>query len=187
VGGPTELSAGVLLRPLEVSDAAPLLDAYLRNREHLRPYEPVRPASFWTLEGQLERVQALVRQHADGTLYAGAMFRGDRLVGCATLNSIVLGPFCSAALGYWVDEAETGHGLATEAVAAMSRIADEEIGLHRLEASTMPSNVASQRVLAKSGFERIGPAPEYLHINGQWQDAVLFQRILNERAPFVAP
>ena len=182
---PVPLSAGVVLRPLEVSDAAPLLDAYLRNREHLRPYEPVRPASFWTLEGQLERVESLVAQHADGTVFACGMFRGQRLLGCATLNSIVLGPFRSAALGYWVDGAETGQGLATRAATAMCRIADEDVGLHRLEASAMPGNVASRRVLAKAGFERIGAAPEYLHIDGRWQDAVIFQRILNDRAPGV--
>ena len=177
------LSAGVVLRPLAVSDAAALLDAYLRNREHLRPFDPVRPASFWTLDGQVERVRSLVRQHADGETYACAMFRADRLVGCATLNTIVLGPFRSAALGYWVDAAETRQGLATGAVAAMCRIADEVVGLHRLEASTVPGNAASQRVLAKTGFERIGAAPAYLHLDGRWQDAVLFQRILNDRPP----
>jgi ribosomal-protein-alanine N-acetyltransferase len=50
-------------------------------------------------------------------------------------------------------------------------------GLHRLEAGTMLENVASQRVLEKNGFERIGIAREYLHIDGDWRDHVLFQKV----------
>jgi ribosomal-protein-alanine N-acetyltransferase len=50
-------------------------------------------------------------------------------------------------------------------------------GLHRLEAGTMLDNVASQRVLEKNGFERIGIAREYLHIDGDWRDHVLFQKV----------
>ena len=52
-------------------------------------------------------------------------------------------------------------------------------GLHRLEAGTLVDNVASQRVLRRNGFEQFGLAPRYLHINGEWRDHVLFQR-LNE-------
>ena len=39
-------------------------------------------------------------------------------------------------------------------------------------------NTASQRVLAKCGFEQFGFAPKYLHINGAWRDHRMFQRIL---------
>ena len=61
--------------------------------------------------------------------------------------------------------------------------ADREVGLHRLEAGTLLHNVASQRVLTKCGFERIGAARSYLHIDAAWQDHVLFQRLLNDRDP----
>ena len=39
-------------------------------------------------------------------------------------------------------------------------------------------NAVSQRVLQRSGFDRIGLAPQYLKIAGRWQDHLLFQRIL---------
>jgi ribosomal-protein-alanine N-acetyltransferase len=35
-------------------------------------------------------------------------------------------------------------------------------------------NVASLRVVEKLGFTRIGLAPRYLHIDGQWRDHLLF-------------
>jgi [ribosomal protein S5]-alanine N-acetyltransferase len=32
-------------------------------------------------------------------------------------------------------------------------------------------------VLEKNGFEQIGLARKYLHINGAWRDHLLFQRV----------
>jgi ribosomal-protein-alanine N-acetyltransferase len=177
------LPGGVLLRPLNSGDAPALLDAYVRNREHLRPFDPQRPDSFWTLDGQRRQLDSLMRQQKEGTLLACAMQRDDLVVGCATLNTIVFGPLCSANLGYWVDVAEVGRGLASAAVGALCRVADRDLGLHRIQASTNPANVASQRVLTKNGFEQFGTARNYLYINGRWQDSHLFQRILNDRPP----
>jgi ribosomal-protein-alanine N-acetyltransferase len=108
---------------------------------------------------------------------------GQEVVGTVTLSNVALGPFRSANLGYWVDAQHVGHGLATVAVRAACQAADEQLGLHRVEAGTVIANLASQRVLAKCGFALIGTAPGYLHIDGQWRDHVLFQKVLNSRCP----
>ncbi|GIF13535.1 GNAT family N-acetyltransferase [Actinoplanes teichomyceticus] len=178
-----ELPGGVILRCLADGDAPALLDAYVRNRDHLRPFYPPRPDSFWTLDGQRKGLDSLLRQHADGTLFACALQRGDRIVGCASLHGIVLGPMCSTSLGYWVDAGEVGKGLAGATVANLCRIADQELGLHRVEASTGQTNLASQRVLTKNGFRHFGTARDYLYLDGTWQDSLLFQRVLNDRPP----
>ena len=54
-----------------------------------------------------------------------------------------------------------------------------DLGLHRLEAGTLAHNTGSQRVLLKCGFTEIGLAPGYLKIAGEWQDHLLFQRLLS--------
>lgn len=180
---PVELPGGAVLRPLVITDAPALHLAFLNNREHLRPFDPDRPDSFWTLEGQQNRLAEMLVSAEAGTSLPCGMFDGDRVLGAITLQTIVRGPFCSASLGYWVDGNEVGRGLATTAVAALLPIADEQIGLHRLEASAMTSNLASQRVLLKNGFERFGTATNYLHIAGRWGDSHLYQRILNDRPP----
>ncbi|HLL66667.1 MAG TPA: GNAT family protein [Micromonosporaceae bacterium] len=178
-----ELPGGVILRCLEGGDAPALLDAYLRNRDHLHPFDPVRPDSFWTLDGQRERLGSLLRQHSEGTLFACALQRGDQIVGCASLHGIVFGPMCSTSLGYWVDAGEVGKGLASATVATLCRIADQDLGLHRVEASTDHKNLASQRVLTKNGLHHFGTAHDYVYLNGMWQDSMLFQRVLNDRPP----
>ncbi|MEU2632688.1 GNAT family protein, partial [Kitasatospora sp. NPDC007106] len=59
--------------------------------------------------------------------------------------------------------------------------ADTELGLHRLEAGAAAANLASQRVLEKCGFERIGTARGLLFLDGAWRDHVLFQKLLHDR------
>jgi ribosomal-protein-alanine N-acetyltransferase len=99
--------------------------------------------------------------------------------GRVNINNIVRGAFWSADLGYWIDASRTGRGLATRAVAQVLDHARSELRLHRIQAATLRHNEGSQRVLAANGFERIGLAPEYLKIAGEWQDHLLFQRILH--------
>ena len=101
----------------------------------------------------------------------------DRIIGPVTLRNIVRGPFQSCNLGYWISSADNGRGHATAAVAEIAELAFSELGLHRIEAGTLPHNVASQRVLQRNGFERFGFAKRYLQIAGQWQDHVLFQKL----------
>lgn len=166
----------ITLRTAVLDDAPALAAALLRNRDHMRPWEPHRPDAFYTPAGQAERL-------SDVGAHRIVLADGDRVVGLATLSGIALGPFRSASLGYWIDAEYNGRGLATRAVEEICRVALDEIGLHRVEAGTVPHNIASQRVLAKAGFEEFGLAPRYLHIDGEWRDHRLFQRILHDGPP----
>jgi [ribosomal protein S5]-alanine N-acetyltransferase len=179
-----EIAAGVTLRPLTAADAGALCAAYVDNREHLRPWEPRRPESFFTEAGQLERIRGVLRLFAEGTAVPLVLRTADgRIVGALTLTGISRGPFCSSSLGYWVAADQQNRGLATAAVERVCAIARDAVGLHRIEASTLLGNTGSQRVLAKCGFEPIGMAPKYLHIDGEWRDCRLFQRVLHDRDP----
>ncbi|MFJ9816020.1 GNAT family N-acetyltransferase [Streptomyces sp. NPDC101151] len=179
-----EIAGGVTLRPLAAADAFTLACAYTENRKHLEPWEPDRPESFFTAEGQKERIDGLLRQFTEGGVVPWVLAApGGRIVGAITLSGISRGPFCSSYLGYWVAADQQNKGLASSAVEQVCRIARDTIGLHRIEASTLTENTGSQRVLVKCGFEPIGLAPRYLHINGKWRDCRLFQRVLHDHAP----
>ena len=80
-------------------------------------------------------------------------------------------------MGYWVNEADNGRGIATAAVRDAVAYAFDELGLHRVQAGTLRDNLRSQRVLVHNGFVSFGVAPAYLKIAGQWQDHVLFQKV----------
>ncbi|MGW4793415.1 GNAT family N-acetyltransferase [Nonomuraea sp. NPDC004297] len=181
---PVSLVDDIVLRLATEQDAEALLAACLRNRDHLARWEPRRPEEFFTVAGQARRLEALLDQQARNQAVAWVLADGERIVGRMTLNDIVRGPFLNAHLGYWIDAGHTGRGLATQAVLEVCRIADQELGLHRIAAGTLLDNVASQSVLRKAGFEQFGTAPRYLEIDGRWQDHRLFQLILNDRPAF---
>ncbi|MGW2726036.1 GNAT family N-acetyltransferase [Streptomyces sp. NPDC001494] len=182
--GGSGMPGGAVLRPLAADDAVALAAAYVRNRAHLEPWEPVRPEVFFTAGGQAVRIAGLLRQRAEGSVVPWVFEAADgRIVGAITLSGISRGPFCSSHLGYWVAADQQNKGLASAAVEQVCRIARDTVGLHRIEASTLTCNTGSQRVLAKCGFTPIGLAPRYLHINGAWRDCRLFQRVLHDHAP----
>jgi ribosomal-protein-alanine N-acetyltransferase len=171
------LDAEHILRPVRRGDGAALARAYLANREHLAPWEPTRAASFFTAEFQ----QECEADAASGRSIRFVIESDDgEIRGRMNLNNIVRGAFWSADLGYWIDASRLRRGLASRAVERVAAYAGEELRLHRLQAATLLHNVGSQRVLAESGFERIGLAPRYLRIAGEWQDHLLFQLLLEE-------
>ena len=157
-----------MIRPLTADDAGELAALLVENRAFLAPVEPDRNERFYTVEGQLERL-------GQEGKHVFAILDGEQIAGTLSLSNVVRGPLQSADLGYWVAAKANGRGLATKAVGQLIPVAFGELGLHRLEAGTLVDNLASRRVLEKSGFEEIGIARGYLHIGGEWRDHMLFQ------------
>lgn len=173
---------GYDVRDLRASDVEPMVAAYLRNAEHLAPWEPVRPATFYTVSGQQDAIGQRLEDQRLGRGASWVLVHGETIVGQVTLSNVVRGVFQSCSVGYWVDGAHTGRGLATVALNVACRAATSW-GLHRVEAATVLGNAPSQAVLAKCGFSLIGLAPDYLFIAGHWQDHRLYQRVLHDGPP----
>jgi [ribosomal protein S5]-alanine N-acetyltransferase len=153
-------------------------DAYLRNRKYLTPWEPERSEDFFTVAGQNKTIESRLASYAAGSEVPWVILDGDRIIGAITLTGIVLGPFCSANVGYWVDHEYSGRGIGSAALTHVLGYAKNKMALHRIQAATLLHNAASQKILQRAGFERIGMAPAYLKIAGAWQDHNLYQRIL---------
>jgi ribosomal-protein-alanine N-acetyltransferase len=167
------------LRPPVLGDAEELAALYARNREFLRPFEPDRDDRFFTPDGQGARIDQATESARAGTRFSYLILDGDGLIaGVVALENVIRGPSQSATVSYWVDRERNGRGLASGAVAAIAGLARDPHTLHRLQAPVRTDNLASQRVLEKTGFERIGVARGYLHVGGEWRDHVLFQRLL---------
>ena len=166
------------IRLIEPDDAARLTELLVASREYLAPWEPVRDADYFTVDGQRRVAELALDRHDRGEVVPWVILddAGD-VAGRLTLSDIVRGAFQSCNMGYWVGMHQAGKGLATGAVRAAVEAAFGQLGLHRIQAGTLVDNLASQRVLAKAGFEPIGLAPRYLRIAGAWRDHLLFQRI----------
>src|SRR5437879_10432511 len=133
VGGSVVVKRGVVMRLAALEDAEGFLEAYRRNRDHLRRWEPRREAAFFTTGGQAARLRDQLAQRDAGRLMPWVLVEGSAIVGAVALSNVALGPFRSANLGYWIDVEHVGQGLATSAVAVACQAAGEQLRLHRLE------------------------------------------------------
>ena len=160
-------------------DDAPVLAELQRlNQPYLAPWEPVRADGYFTEAGQRAAIEKALTEYEQGrNLPCVILDEGAGIVGRITLNGIVRGAFQSCSAGYWVSQSVSGRGVATAALREIIGVAFTELELHRIQGETLLDNFASQRVLERNGFARIGIAPQYLKIAGRWQDCVVYQLI----------
>lgn len=152
------------------------------NREHLQPYEPLWGDHANTRAEWKLRMKAWRANWSKDRGYAFFLFRRDdeRLLGGVALTNIRRGAAQTATLGYWLGAEMTGQGYMTEAVDALCKWAKADLQLARIEASTLPENDASRRVLERCGFQKEGFAKAYLEIAGKRRDHVLYGLNLND-------
>jgi RimJ/RimL family protein N-acetyltransferase len=78
------------------------------------------------------------------------------------------------AIGYWIAKDARGRGIATRATRLLSRWALGEGGVQRLQLTTDPNNIASQRVAEKAGFTREGILRAHTAFPDGRRDSVIF-------------
>lgn len=163
-------------RALAPTDAGVLARLLQENRAFLAPWQPRRGDHYFTDQGQQGMVDRALEDRDRGTsLPLVILDEDDRVVGTVTLQSIIRGALQSCSIGYWVAQSAQGTGLATAAVREASHLAFHGLRLHRMQAETLPHNTRSRRLLERVGFVHYGMAEAYLHIDGGWQDNVLYQ------------
>jgi len=163
----------VTLRTLVATDYDEWIEIRERCREWLLKWEPRPAGAPFPPEDRnnfSSRCSLRERERQLGTGYGFGIFVGGRLVGELTLSSVQRGPFQSAYIGYWVDQAQAGRGYVPEAVAVALAFAFDELELHRIEISIIPRNDRSHRVVEKLGIRPEGVALRYLQIDGVWED-----------------
>ncbi len=84
-------------------------------------------------------------------------------------NDLALG-----VIGYWLSPEARGRGAATIAVQLVLRWAFHELGIQRVELTTDPENVASQRVAGRAGFTREGLLRRSIPTSRGRRDSVMF-------------
>ena len=169
-------------RLVSVDDVESLAKLQLTGRPFFAPWDPVRADLYFTVAGQAAEVEKALIRHREGECLPHVILDEElQVVGRITFSGITYGSFQSCSMGYWVAQESNGRGFATDAVRAMTAMAFNELGLHRVQAETLIPNKSSQRVLERVGFVRYGTAPEYLKISGRWRDHLMYQLLTNSR------
>jgi ribosomal-protein-alanine N-acetyltransferase len=174
----TLLGRRVLLRPLTVGDFAAWTEVRVRNAGWLLKWEPRRlpgqPDVTTDRDAFAVRCSARERERQLGTGYGFGIFVEGHFAGEINLSAIQRGPFQSAYVGYWIDEARAGQGHTPEALVVLARFAFDDLRLHRIQVAIIPRNTASRRVVEKLKIREEGVAERYLEINGTWEDHVRY-------------
>lgn len=168
--------AHLTLRAPKSADWSAWAEIRASSRPFLTPWEPVWGPDALTKRAFRYRIKRYAEDARDEIGFSYFVFhRGDaELIGGITVTNIRRGVAQMATLGYWIGEKYSRKGHMSEAVGILLPWLFNEQGLHRIEAACLPSNVASQNLLEKLGFQKEGLARKYLCINGEWHDHLLY-------------
>jgi ribosomal-protein-alanine N-acetyltransferase len=149
--------ARVYLRAPTMEDWPEWAELRARSRAFLTPWEPTWPDDSLGRDHFRRRLRQQIREWRAGEAYGLFVFLNDkrRLAGGINLSNVRRGVAQAASVGYWMGQPFAGQGLMTDALRAVLPFVFDELRLHRLEAACLPNN-------------------EYLRINGQWADHLLF-------------
>ena len=168
-------TARLILRPAAPRLAAAAAGYYRRNRDWLQSVEPLQDPELDTVSYQRRMMRRDRRLARDGQGFRFWIFRReapDTAIGCVALSCIVLGAFRSCFLAYKLDRSLLRQGYGAEAVNAVVDFAFRGLGLHRIEANILPRNAPSLALARRCGFQEEGRSPEYLCINGVWEEHI---------------
>jgi RimJ/RimL family protein N-acetyltransferase len=143
------------MRAVRGDDLADLV-ALINNWEVARWVSSV-PHPYTEADGR-EWIARVQQDHATGRplRFAIALRECDRLIGGIGLDGSTGDESEEPALGYWVGQPHWGNGYAREAVASVIEYGLRTLGMATIRAYTDPSNLASQKVLLRCGFEPVG-------------------------------
>lgn len=143
------------------------------------PYAPESLDAYAELFGDPDRrARTLVVELED--VVVGDLFLMQK-DGWSQLEVRDAGQRCEAELGWALDPAYGGRGLATEAVEGLLRICFEDLGLRRVTAGCFADNVPSWRLMERVGMRReLHAVAESLHRELGWVDGYGYALLADE-------
>ncbi|MBD9371318.1 GNAT family N-acetyltransferase [Rhizobium sp. ARZ01] len=173
-----------LLRLPRFADYRPWYQLRSESRRFLEPWEPTWRSDELTEGSFRARVVRNEQEYASGQALPLFLFHksDQRLLGGLTIGYIRRGAAQCCMIGYWMGERYAGHGHMLAGLKLSIPYIFTGLQLHRIEAACIPDNVRSIRVLEKAGFQREGYLREYLKINGEWRDHVMYSLLARDKS-----
>jgi RimJ/RimL family protein N-acetyltransferase len=175
------LSDGVImLRPPDPERDSPTLPAFSFDSEIVRRLlggEPPLPDPDEVFSRQLDWWR-----RGTNAFFSIDAVGHDHRVGAVRVLFGLYDPFGFAEIGYLLLPDGRGHGYASRAVRLVARWVFDDLGIGRLQARTHVDNVASQRVLERTGFQREGVARRghVLPVSGERIDTLMWSLLPGE-------
>jgi ribosomal-protein-alanine N-acetyltransferase len=178
-------SDGYLLRLPRFQDYRQWYALRSESRAFLEPWEPTWRGDELTESAFRARVIRNEQEFSSGQAVPLLVFsrENNALLGGLTVGYIRRGAAQCCMIGYWMGARHAGKGHMFGALKLAIPYIFSSLQLHRIEAACIPDNTRSIRLLEKAGFQREGYLREYLKINGQWRDHVMFSLLAADGRP----
>jgi RimJ/RimL family protein N-acetyltransferase len=132
---------------------APLLKAALDSSlEHLRPWMPWSRSEPQELDTLIARMRRWRGNFDLGSDFVYGIFNRDETAVWGGTGLHTRAGERAREIGYWIHVDQINRGLATEAAGALTKIAFEVDGMHRVEIHCNPKNERSAAVARKLGY-----------------------------------
>ncbi|WP_199286614.1 GNAT family N-acetyltransferase [Paraliobacillus zengyii] len=167
----------ITLEKLNQADAKTLYEFELENRDYFEKMVPSRGQDYYDWKTFKMRHKALLDEQIDGQSYYYLIKNEQRLIiGRMNLVDIDLSDNLGY-IGYRVGEAYTGKGIAYKALKLLIETIDKQ-KIQQILAKTTTNNIASQRILEKSGFNHLSTSDEAFEMNGNYLKFIYFKRTI---------
>ena len=156
-------------------DALAYFRLIMSNKDRLRRYFPKTMEAVQTAPDAFAVLHAKLDQWRNKALYPFGIFMDDQLIGWISVKNIDWQvPKCE--LGYYLDEAATGQGIASQALDWLTRYCFIQLGMNKLFLRIGQDNPGSIRVAEKNGFTLEGTLKnEYITGDGETSRCALLR------------
>lgn len=161
----------LLLRPFRLTDAGAVQAVLGDSRvvatllDFPQPFEQA-DAELWI------RLQEAAWKRGERFSFALVLKATKHLIGGADVE--LQSEHNRGDIAYWLEPGCWGQGLATEAAGRMLRYGFDTLGLHRVYAQCMSTNLASARVMEKIGLKYEATLRQHCLKDGRWIDMVVY-------------
>jgi RimJ/RimL family protein N-acetyltransferase len=173
----------LVVRCWEPRDAPLLKDAIDTSLDHLLPWMPWAHDEPQTLDQKIDLLRAFRSRFDAGEDFIYGIFSADESEALGGTGLHTRAGDNAFEIGYWIRASAIGKGFATEATAALTRVAFAVCAVERVEIHVAPENKGSWCIPQKLGFteeatlrRRLPP----LVAGGPRRDALIFSMMVEE-------
>lgn len=154
---PYRIATGrLLLKCWEPSYAEQLSALVIESADSLLPWMPFAKAPYPTVDEEMNLLRTFRGNYDLGKDYVIGIFDADERAPMGSTGFHLRNSADCLEIGYWIAKRYQGRGYATEAAAALIKIAFELTDVARLEINTAVGNERSQKVIRKLGLQLEG-------------------------------